>query len=119
MQHIKNKINNAARKEMRYSKFAGRGALKGFEGRNYPNTKKKAFEDKAAGEAAHLKSEAKWAAKERNEGRESAVFLVFWAIVSACIAGGIGTGGWAVLFGLVACVLVVLAIWTYWINRAA
>jgi hypothetical protein len=52
------------------------------------------------------------AAKDRKEGREYAVFLGFWAIVSACIAGVIGPDHrfWVVLFGLVACVLAGLAI---------
>jgi hypothetical protein len=98
---------------------AGHQPFQGHRENNYPSTKKKAFEAKAADEAAHHKANAARAAKERKERRESAVFLVFWAIVMACIAGGIGTRAGAVLFGLFACGLVVLAIRTYRINRAA
>jgi hypothetical protein len=57
------------------------------------------------------KAKERRAARERAARQGTAGGLLFWAIVMACIAGGIGAGVGAGLFGFFACVFVGLAIW--------
>jgi hypothetical protein len=72
-----------------------------------------------AGEEGYNEGQARGAANERRWRRDSAYIYGFFAIVSALLAAlfGTGIGGvWPGLFGFVACVLAVLAIWTYGSN---
>jgi hypothetical protein len=57
------------------------------------------------------KAQERRAARERAARQGTAGGLLFWAIVMACIAGGIGAGVGAGLFGFFACVFAGLAIW--------
>jgi hypothetical protein len=94
---------------------AGHQPYKGHGENKYdPDSRQAGIASKASwdGQKERENHAERMAAKARKEGREYAVFLGFWAFVSACIAGGIGTGHrfWVVLFVLVACVLAGLAI---------